>query len=60
MRARVAAASVLIWSLAVCIQLTVPMKNIYLMYVIAAVVQILVLLWFLLLRKKAAGRPVKS
>ncbi|MFZ7102560.1 MAG: hypothetical protein ACOWWO_07870, partial [Peptococcaceae bacterium] len=59
MLARVAAASVLVWSLAACIHLTVPMKNIYLIYVIAAVVQILVLLWFLLLRKKSAGNPVK-
>ncbi len=60
MLARIAAASSLIWSLAACIQLVIPMKNIYLIYVIAAVVQILVLLWFLLLRKKSVVNSVKS
>jgi transcriptional regulator with XRE-family HTH domain len=60
MLARVAAASSLIWSLAACIHLVIPMKNIYLVYVIAAVVQILVLLWFLLLRKKSAVHSPKS
>ena len=57
--ARVAAVSSLVWSLAVCIHLAIPVKNIYLIYVIGAVVQILVLLWFLLLGKKSAGHSVK-
>jgi DNA-binding XRE family transcriptional regulator len=57
---RIASVSTLVWSLAACIHLTVPMKNIYLIYVIAAVVQILILLWFLLLRKRSVGHSVKS
>jgi transcriptional regulator with XRE-family HTH domain len=43
--------SLLSWSLAVCIHLTVPMEDITLIYIIAAVVQVLVLLSFLLKKK---------
>jgi transcriptional regulator with XRE-family HTH domain len=48
--------SLLLWSLALCIQLTVPVNDIALIYVIAAVAQVLVLLWFLLKKKMSRRR----
>lgn len=43
-----AAASVLIWGLAVCVHLTLALPGSYLIYVVAGVLQILVILWFVL------------
>lgn len=40
--------SVLIWSLAVCIMMAVNLHNIYLIFIVAAVLQILTVLWFLI------------
>jgi transcriptional regulator with XRE-family HTH domain len=48
--------SLLLWSLALCIHLTVPVNDIGLIYVIAAVMQVLVLLWFLLKKKMSRRR----
>lgn len=43
-----ASVSTLIWSLALCVMLTVPIPKIYLIFIVAAVLQILTLLWFLI------------
>lgn len=43
-----ASVSTLIWSLALCVMLTVPIPKIYLIFIVAAVLQILALLWFLI------------
>jgi transcriptional regulator with XRE-family HTH domain len=48
---RLLSVSSLVWSLALCVHLTIPVKSIYLIYVIAAVMQVLVFLWFLLMKK---------
>lgn len=43
-----ASISTLIWSIALCVMLTVPIPKIYLIFIVAAVLQILTLLWFLI------------
>lgn len=43
-----ASISTLIWSIALCIMLTVPLPKIYLIFIVAAVVQVLNILWFLI------------
>lgn len=43
-----ASVSTLIWSVALCVMLTVPIPKIYLIFIVAAVLQILTLLWFLI------------
>ena len=43
-----ASVSTLIWSLALCVMLTVSLPKIYLIFIVAAVLQILALLWFLI------------
>lgn len=43
-----ASVSTLIWSLALCVMLTVSVPKIYLIFIVAAVLQILALLWFLI------------
>lgn len=40
--------SVLIWSIALCIMLAVNLDKIYLIFIVAAVLQILTILWFLI------------
>ncbi len=40
--------SILIWSTALCVMLTVPVPKIYLIFIVAAVLQILTILWFLI------------
>lgn len=49
--------SLLLWSLALCVHIIISIKNITLIYAIAAVMQILVLLWFIL--KKQTRRVQK-
>jgi transcriptional regulator with XRE-family HTH domain len=54
---RLLSVSSLVWSLALCIHLTISMKDITLIYTISAAMQVLVLLWFLLQKKlKGKGR----
>lgn len=43
-----ASVSTLTWSVALCVMLTVPIPKIYLIFIVAAVLQILTLLWFLI------------
>lgn len=43
-----ASISTLIWSIALCVILTVPVPKISLIFIVAAVVQILTILWFLI------------
>lgn len=43
-----AAISTLIWSAALCVMLTVPVPKIYLIFIVAAVLQLLTILWFLI------------
>ncbi len=43
-----ASISTLIWSAALCVMLTVSMPKIYLIFIVAAVLQILTILWFLI------------
>lgn len=43
-----ASVSTLIWSAALCVMLTVSVPKIYLIFIVAAVLQILALLWFLI------------
>ena len=40
--------STLIWSVALCIMLTVPIPKISLIFIVAAVVQVLTILWFMI------------
>jgi len=49
---RCAAVSVIIWGLAVCIHLTLNLPGSYMIYVVAGVVQLLFVLWFLLLYRQ--------
>ncbi|MBR3905950.1 MAG: helix-turn-helix transcriptional regulator [Clostridia bacterium] len=44
--------AVIIWGLAVCIHLTVPLPGTFLIYVVAAVVQVIFILWFVLLHRQ--------
>lgn len=43
-----ASVSTLIWSAALCVMLTVPVPKIYLIFIVAAVLQVLTILWFLI------------
>lgn len=43
-----ACVSILVWSAALCVMLTVPLPKMYLIFIVAAVLQILTLLWFLI------------
>ena len=43
-----ASVSTLIWSAALCVMLTVLVPKIYLIFIVAAVLQVLALLWFLI------------
>lgn len=43
-----ASISTLIWSAALCVMLTVPIPKIYLIFIVAAVLQVLTILWFLI------------
>jgi transcriptional regulator with XRE-family HTH domain len=54
--AQLLSVSSLVWALAVCIHLTVPINDINLIYIIAGVMQVLVLLWFLLKKKSNKRR----
>lgn len=45
-----ASISTLIWSAALCVMLTVSIPKIYLIFIVAAVLQILTILWFLIKR----------
>ena len=44
--------AVIVWGLAVCIHLTVPLPGAFLIYVVAAVVQVIFILWFVLLHRQ--------
>lgn len=48
---RCAAVSLLIWGMAVCIHLTLTLPGSYLIYVVAGVMQVLTVLWFVLLHR---------
>ncbi len=54
--AQLLSVSFLVWAIAVCIHLTVPMNDINMIYIIAGVMQVLVLLWFLLKKKSNRQR----
>lgn len=43
-----ASVSTLIWSAALCVMLSVPIPKIYLIFIVAAVLQVLTILWFLI------------
>ena len=43
-----ASVSTLIWSVALCVMLTVPIPKISLIFIVAAVLQVLTILWFLI------------
>lgn len=47
---RMLAVSGLVWSIATCVAVPLSVSNIYLIYVVAAVLQVLVILWFILKR----------
>ncbi len=49
--------SALIWSSVVCLVLSIPRENITLFYIFAAVLQVLVCMWFLLRRSKPKTAP---
>lgn len=49
---RCAAVAVIIWGLAVCIHLTLNLPVSYMIYIVAGVVQLLFILWFLLLSRQ--------
>jgi transcriptional regulator with XRE-family HTH domain len=48
---RFAAVSALIWSIAVCIYLILPLANVDLVFAIGAVLQVLVVLWFIFIKQ---------
>lgn len=48
--------SLLVWSVAACVHIIVPIQNITLMYAVAAVMQVLVLLWHILLYQADKNR----
>ncbi len=48
--------SVIIWGLAVCIHLTVAIPGSYLIYIVAGVVQLLFILWFVLLSRQRRSK----
>jgi transcriptional regulator with XRE-family HTH domain len=54
MTVRFLATSALVWSVALFVFLTIPLHNIYLIFPVGAVMQILVVLWYLM--QKQAGR----
>lgn len=54
MQVRCLATSALVWAVALCLFLTVPLHNSYLIFPVGAVMQILVLLWYLM--QKEAGK----
>lgn len=45
---RIISVSALVWSVATCIFLTAPAQNVYFIYIIAAVLQVLTILWYLM------------
>lgn len=49
---RLISASSLIWSLSCCAFLTFSPKNMYLIFIVAAVLQVLVILWFIFLHNR--------
>ena len=40
--------SALVWSIAVCVHLSIPVPNIVLIYIIAGIMQLLVVLWYIM------------
>lgn len=54
MTARFLSVSALVWSVAACIYIAVPLHRIYLIFAVCGVVQVLVFLWFLM-KKQARG-----
>jgi transcriptional regulator with XRE-family HTH domain len=54
--ARFIAVSALVWSIAVNMNIIVPLENVDLVYAIGAVMQVLVILWFLFLRQRRKNR----
>lgn len=52
--------SVIIWGLAVCIHLTVPLPGSFLIYVVAGVVQVIFILWFILLHRQKKFKAHQS
>lgn len=57
---RCAAVSLIIWGLAVCIHLTLSVPGSYLIYVVAGVMQVLVILWFILLHRIRRTKVLKT
>ena len=50
----------LIWGLALSLHLTINIENMYLIYVIAAVVQLLFILWYFLRRMPVLSVKIKD
>lgn len=57
---RCAAVSLLIWGMAVCIHLTLTLPGSYLIYVVAGVMQVLTVLWFILLHRMHRSKARKT
>jgi transcriptional regulator with XRE-family HTH domain len=53
---RFVAVSALVWSIALSVDVIVPLENVDLVYAIGAVMQVLVILWFLFLRQRKKSR----
>lgn len=52
--------SALIWSSIVCLVCSVPLENMKLFYILAAIFQVMVVLWFMIRRNKKKQEPVVS
>ena len=57
---RLAAISGLIWSIAACVHITFPVSPVWLIYVVAAVVQLLFIAWFRLLHVRRIDRAERD
>ncbi len=57
---RLAAISGLIWSIAACVHITFPVSPVWLIYVVAAVVQLLFVAWFRLLHVRRMFRTERD
>lgn len=57
--AQCGAVSALVWSIALCLDVALTLPNMYLIYVVAGVLQVLVILWFFL-RRNVKRKPQHS
>ncbi len=57
---RCASVSALVWTLALCIDLTLPLENSVLIYVVAAAFQVLIVLWYFLKAKPGEKKAAEE